>query len=519
MPKKTVFAFLKKKLFIAGAVVVLIILAGLILKARNGNYEIIQVRRGLITQEVEITGKTKSANSVDLALERSGRVTAANVFVGDKVNAGQALISLDTNELMAQLLDAQANADSQRAKLGELKIGSRPEDIKIKETELLKAKQDLVNDYMGVPDTLNAAYIKADDAVRKQADLMFSNDEELTPLLTLNSSNSQLETEVKSLRANLTTILNKWTNELYAINKDSNQKILDDALDNAQEYLGAASIFFDKLSILLNRAVGLAQSTIDSYRASINTARININTSISSINDQERTIASHISTIQKAQDELDSKLAGSTKEQITSQEAQVRQAEAKVTLVEAQIQKSVLYSPIAGTVTKQDLRVGEVASPNTAFLSIISENQLEIETDIPEISVGKIAAGNKVEITLDAFSGETFTGKVFYIDPAETLVNGVVNFKVKISFDKPDARLKSGLTTNLIIQTASDSNALILPLYAITEKDSGTFVAKLESGNIKEIPVTVGMKDMKGNAQILSGLEEGDKIVNPLSVK
>ncbi|MEK7181212.1 MAG: efflux RND transporter periplasmic adaptor subunit [Patescibacteria group bacterium] len=266
-------------------------------------------------------------------------------------------------------------------------------------------------------------------------------------------------------------------------------------------------------------SVGLTQSTTDTYRTNINTARTNINTALSSASNQKQTISSRGDTVQKIQDELNLKLAGSTKEQIASQEAQLKQAEAKVALVEAQIQKSVLYSPIAGTVTKQNLRVGEVASPNTTFLSIISESQLEIETNIPEISIGKIASGNNVEITLDAFPGETFTGKVFYIDPAETLVNGVVNFKVKISFDKPDSRLKSGLTTNLIIQTASEPNALILPIYTITEKDSGTFAMKLENDELKETPVTVGMKDAKGSAQILSGVAEGDKVVNPLSIK
>ncbi|MEK7181213.1 MAG: biotin/lipoyl-binding protein [Patescibacteria group bacterium] len=137
MPNKTGFSFLKKKGFLVPvSAVILIILAVLIFKARNGNYEIIQVKRRPIAQEVEITGKTKSANSVDLAFERSGRVTAVNVFVGDKIGAGQALIYLDTSELRAQLLDAQANTDSQKAKLDELKIGSRLEDVKIKETEL-----------------------------------------------------------------------------------------------------------------------------------------------------------------------------------------------------------------------------------------------------------------------------------------------------------------------------------------------------------------------------------------------
>ena len=72
---------------------------------------------------------------------------------------------------------------------------------------------------------------------------------------------------------------------------------------------------------------------------------------------------------------------------------------------------------------------------------------------IPETDIGKVAMGDAVSMTLDAFSGETFTGTVFYIDPAETILQGVVDYKVKVSFNKPDTRLKSGLTANLDIQT------------------------------------------------------------------
>ena len=517
MLKNVGFGLLKKKWFVAsGAGAVLFILVILVFWAKNGNYEIIEVKRGTISQEVEITGKTKPANNVDLAFERSGRVNSIRASVGDKVVAGQILITLETSELQAQLLDAQANADSQRAKLGELKSGARPEDIKIKEAELSKAKQDLTNDYLSVPDVLNSAYIKMDDAVRKQVDLIFSNDEEVTPNLTFGGSNSQLENEIKDRRANLTRILNQWSSELVLLGKNTDQTTLGAAISNAHDYLGIASIFFDKLSTHLSGAIGLSESTKDSYRASINTARTNVNAALSSINDQKQIIASQLNVVQTAQGELDLKLAGSTKDQIAAQEAQVRQAEAKVALVQAQIQKSVLYSPISGTVTKQDLRIGEVATPNESFLSIISENQLEIETNIPEINIGKIAMENPVEVNFDAFPGETFTGKVFYIDPAETLVNGVVNFKVKISFDKDDERFKSGLTTNLIIKTATEPNALFLPIYAVTEKDGGIFVTKLDGNALKETPVTLGMKDSKGNVQVLSGIQEGEKVINPV---
>ena len=86
-----------------------------------------------------------------------------------------------------------------------------------------------------------------------------------------------------------------------------------------------------------------------------------------------------------------------------------------------------------------------------------------------------------VDMTFDAFPGETFTGKVFYIDPAETIESGVVDYLVKVSFDTPDPRIKSGLTANLDINTQTNQNALILPQYAIIQNASGTFVEILRT--------------------------------------
>jgi multidrug efflux pump subunit AcrA (membrane-fusion protein) len=103
---------------------------------------------------------------------------------------------------------------------------------------------------------------------------------------------------------------------------------------------------------------------------------------------------------------------------------------------------------------------------------------------------------------------------VFYIAPAETDTAGVISYLVKISFDKPDARLKSGLTANITIQTKQDNNVLILPQYAILQNDNGTFV-ETPVGNITTTtPVTLGIQDQNGNVEVLSGVTEGERVIN-----
>ncbi len=117
-------------------------------------------------------------------------------------------------------------------------------------------------------------------------------------------------------------------------------------------------------------------------------------------------------------------------------------------------------------------------------------------------------------MTLDAFPGETFTGSVSYIDPAQTNNEGVVGYKVKITFDTVDKRLKSGLTVNINIETRNKDNVLVLPQYAILQNDDGTFVQVLEDKAVKNIPVTLGIQDQSGNVEIVSGVTEGEQVLN-----
>ena len=117
-------------------------------------------------------------------------------------------------------------------------------------------------------------------------------------------------------------------------------------------------------------------------------------------------------------------------------------------------------------------------------------------------------------MTLDAFPNETFSGKVFYIAPAQTNTQGVISYQIKISFSKVDPRLKSGLTANVIIQTKQHNDVLILPQYAILQNDNGTFVETLVGKMVTTTPVTLGIQDQKGNVEILSGVSFGEQVIN-----
>jgi HlyD family secretion protein len=256
----------------------------------------------------------------------------------------------------------------------------------------------------------------------------------------------------------------------------------------------------------------LTSSQLDTYKANATTARTNVNTALTSINTVLQNIAAQKLVVKQSEADLDLTLAGNTPQSIHSEEAKVKQAEARAQGIAAQIQETILRAPFGGIVTKKDAKVGEIASPNTPVISLISEGKLEIEANIPEVDVGKVATGNSTTITLDAFPGEVFTGRVGYIDPAETIVDGVTNFKTKIAFDQVDPRLKSGLTANVTIKTLEKNNVLVIPQYVVTENEAGSSVQKQSGDQVVTTAIVTGLRGEDGLVEVLSGLSEGDVI-------
>lgn len=544
-------------------------------------YEFVLAKRGDIVQEVSITGKVKPAEDVDLAFERSGTISRINVKVGDKISAGKELVSLDNSEISAQLAQTRASVESAKAglsqyeaalkkeevKLDELKSGTRPEELLIAETRVLSARKsladaqinldnvknkatiDLANLYDDVKDILNDSYYKADDAANKQTDEMFTDDQSSSPKLSFLTSESQAKSDAEFGRLKSTAELKNI--KLNIDNLPAEQSKLDVTLTETSASLSTIRDFLTRLADAVNGAI-LSQTTITSYKGYVNTGRTNVNTAISNITAQEQLISAQKSTNQSnistaetkvneaqssltlMENELALKRAGSTSQQIAAQEAQVNQAEANIESakakikeveanvlnLEAQLAKTVLRSPIDGVVSKQDAKIGQSATVNSPLVSVISEKQFEVEANIPEADIAKVKIGNFAKITLDAYSNDViFDAKVISIDLAGKILEGVATYKTTLQFMEEDGLLKPELTANIDILTAETANAINIPQRAIFTENEDKFVKILEADGItvREAKVQTGIRGINGEIEILSGVNEGEKVIISIS--
>ncbi len=190
------------------------------------------------------------------------------------------------------------------------------------------------------------------------------------------------------------------------------------------------------------------------------------------------------------------------------------QARERVRTLELQMKESVLTAPMDGTVSKFDARIGEVVTVGQTIARVIKPGAYVLESRVPESDIAKIALGMKASITFDSLPlDDVFEGEVLHIDPAATVVQDVVSYKVQFRLARHDDRLKEGMTGNIDIQTAKRANVLWVPFRALTKEGMKTF-AQVKQGDqtFKKVEVTTGLEGDDGTIEVKTGLQEGDEV-------
>ena len=510
--------FLKKPIGIISIIVILGLAAGGYFyfgSEEKPKFDVAVAKRADLIQEVSVTGRVKPAKSVELAFEKGGKVAAVYANVGRQIQAGQTLVVLENAEFSAQLKQAEASVKSEQAKLDELKRGTRSEDIEVQRVKVKNYEAALEDAKKNLVDKLQDAYTKSDDAVRGKADQFISNPRSSNPSISYYIvSDDQLKRDTEWLRLLLESMLKSWQLSLGQLTL-SNDFIA--YANEAKKNLNQVILFLDKAGFIVNSASAnsnLTQATLDKWKTDISTARTNINAATSNLTSAEEKLKTAESNLALAKQELILKEAGTVPEQILAQKAKVESAVANVENLQAQISKTVIRAPINGVVTKQDAKVGEIISANTAIVSLISASQFEIEANMPEADIAKVKLGNTAKVTLDAYGNDVnFNVKVTAIDPAETIVDGVSTYKVTFQFVEKDERVKSGMTANIDISTEKREGVIVVPQRAVVTHNGDKIVRILNSETPKEIKVKTGLRGSDGNIEIVEGVNEGDKVI------
>jgi HlyD family secretion protein len=196
----------------------------------------------------------------------------------------------------------------------------------------------------------------------------------------------------------------------------------------------------------------------------------------------------------------------------------VKQAELNLDAAKQRLTDAVLTSPIAGTVSELNVKVGEQVGTGAARpAAVVADlSSFHIDVGFDENSIGSLQEEQPVVITIDALPDQQLTGRVDYIAPTATDTSGVVTYKVIIGLDKTDQPVRGGMSANADVITQVRDNVLIVPNWTIRiDRQTGKSYVYVKRGDkIEEIEIVTGLRNAN-ESEVVSGLNEGEVLVVP----
>lgn len=176
---------------------------------------------------------------------------------------------------------------------------------------------------------------------------------------------------------------------------------------------------------------------------------------------------------------------------------------------------ATMIAPFAGRILTVSANLGDTVSANAAVVTMADLTKLEVQTTVGQADVVLVQPGQAASLTLDARPGETFSGKVDRVVPQRASTSGAVTYNVFVTLNQPPPGLLPGMTADADIIVEERTGVLTLPRRSIRAKANATIpLPVLQAGETITRNVKIGLVgDL--NVEILSGLQEGERVVTP----
>jgi HlyD family secretion protein len=266
------------------------------------------------------------------------------------------------------------------------------------------------------------------------------------------------------------------------------------------------------------------RATIDQNRASVAEAQANLADAERELARQDKLLKAGIST----QSTYDAAL---TRKNVTV--AQLGTAQARLKSFVAQLDYTVIRSPLDGVVIERNVLIGEMVAPGGftsqqstgAIVRIANPASLEVEADINESYIARLTIGQPAAIKIDAVPDRSYHGKLRQIVPTADRQKAVV--KVKVTIEDADRRLVPDMSSTVtFLGTQLDRAALeakpklFVPREAVRKEGATSYVLVVRDGKLDRTEVTVREEPASATQgaeakplEVLSGLKGGETIV------
>lgn len=408
-----------------------------------------------LENSVSTTGTVESANVSTVTTDLKYTVKSVNVQVGDTVQAGDVICTLDTEDLEKQIERAKESLTDQTEQTQEAynKALKSYNEAKKGYDDAVTAAADAEDDYYDSWDDLNAA-VNQVSALQADYD---SKQSQLSSMLTeYNEAVSTYGVDSDEAKA---------AKDRYEQFKEGAAQDAQTALENAQKTTGYQSLVQAKDQAVAaweqaKTAKDQAEKQLETASESLDTAKKNLDKSGSS------------DTLEDLQEQLT---------------------------------KCTLTAETSGTVTSLNATVGSICSDTVA--TIQDTNALKVAVTIQEYDVPNVSIGMKARITSDATDGE-ISGTLTQISPTATAATGGQSsssssgtFSAEVSVDGASSGLLIGMNANVEIVQSTTDNVFVVPYDAVGTEDDGAKYVMVKTGGdgadatFEKVTVTTGAEN------------------------
>ena len=189
--------------------------------------------------------------------------------------------------------------------------------------------------------------------------------------------------------------------------------------------------------------------------------------------------------------------------------AQRNAIQVQLNTVISTLDDATVRSPISGVVNTRNIEPRTMLGGNIPPFTIVSENAVMITTEVTQSVINSIHVNDNVDVVIPAIGTEAFTGQVISVSPA---AGGTRTFTVEINVDNQSGIIRPGMFAEALFITNEVQNSIIIPRQAVLTQGTDTVVYLANGESAKRTYVTTGLDD--GSViEITSGLSTGDELI------
>lgn len=184
--------------------------------------------------------------------------------------------------------------------------------------------------------------------------------------------------------------------------------------------------------------------------------------------------------------------------------------------IDARLSKTVIHAPFPGIVGLRLVSPGAYLKKGDDVVRLDNIGSIKLDFRVPEVYVSQVKAGQQVAIRLDAFPNETFTGRIYAMEPVVDERTRTVLLRARVT--NQGFKLKPGMFVRVGLTLDTRQNAILVSEPAIWPQGQDSFVYRVVDGTAVLTKVKVGQR-RPGEVEVLAGLAPGDMVITEGQMK